>query len=132
MLCGDARLDLDLRGGGIRRLVVDGWDVVDGYPSGTIPHGRRGHLLLPWPNRLRDGRWEWQGEQHQLEVSSPQRPGAIHGPVSWQPWTGLQRPQGVLSVGTGGEPPPRYPLPPVAPPAHPPPAHPPRRPPPGG
>jgi aldose 1-epimerase len=110
MLCGEARLDVDLRGGGIRSLVVGGWDVIDGYPPGTIPHGRRGHLLLPWPNRLRDGRWEWDGEQHQLEISSAQRPVAIHGLVSWQPWTILDRTEGLLSVGTVVEPRPGYPF----------------------
>jgi aldose 1-epimerase len=110
LLCDEARLDVDLRGGGIRRLIVDGWDVVDGYPSGTVPHGRRGHLLLPWPNRLRDGRWEWEGEQHQLEISSAERPVAIHGLVSWQPWTVLERTEGVLSVGTIVEPRPGYPF----------------------
>jgi aldose 1-epimerase len=110
VLCDEARLDVDLRGGGLRRLVVGGWHVLDGYPSGTIPHGRRGHLLLPWPNRLRDGRWEWDGEQHQLEISSPERPVAIHGLVSWQPWTILERTEGVLSVGTVVEPRPGYPF----------------------
>ena len=110
VLCGEARLDVDLRGGGLRRLVVDGWDVLDDYPPDTIPHGRRGHVLLPWPNRLRDGRWEWDGEQHQLEISSPERPVAIHGLVSWQPWTVLDRTEGVLSVGTVVEPRPGYPF----------------------
>jgi aldose 1-epimerase len=110
MLADDARLDVDLRGGGIRRLVVGGWDVIDGYEPGAVPHGRRGHVLLPWPNRLRDGRWEWEGEQHQLEVSSPERPVAIHGLVSWQPWTVLDRTDGVLSVGTIVEPRSGYPF----------------------
>ena len=54
--------------------------------------------------RLRDGRWEWDGEVHQLEVSSPERPVAIHGLVSWQPWTVLDRAEGVLSLGTIVEP----------------------------
>jgi len=110
VLCDEARLDVDLRGGGLRRLVVDGWDVLAGYPAGTIPNGRRGHVLLPWPNRLRDGRWEWEGEEHQLEISSLQRPVAIHGLVSWQQWTILDRAEGVVSVGTLVEPRPGYPF----------------------
>jgi aldose 1-epimerase len=110
MLSGEAELDVDLRGGGLRSLVVGGWHVLDGYPRGTIPHGRRGNVLLPWPNRLRDGRWEWEGETYQLDVSSAARPVAIHGLVSWQPWTVLDRTEGVLSVGTVVEPRPGYPF----------------------
>jgi hypothetical protein len=37
---GQARLAIDLRGGNLRRLVVGDWDVLDGYPAGTIPAGR--------------------------------------------------------------------------------------------
>ena len=110
ILSGDARLDVDLRGGGLRRLVVVGWDVLDGYPAGTVPGARRGGVLLPWPNRLRDGRWEWDGEQLQLEVVSPARPVAMHGLVGWQPWTVLDRTEGVLSIGTIVEPRPGYPF----------------------
>ncbi|MGY1617811.1 aldose 1-epimerase family protein [Geodermatophilus sp. SYSU D00691] len=110
VLCDEARLDVDLRGGGLRRLVVGGWDVLDGYPSGTVPNGRRGHVLLPWPNRLRDGRWTWDGEELQLEIASTKRPVAMHGLVSWQPWSILDRSEGVLSVGTVVEPRPGYPF----------------------
>jgi aldose 1-epimerase len=109
-LCGDARLDVDLRGGGLRRLVVDGWDVLDGYPPCTVPGARRGGVLLPWPNRLRDGRWRWDGEDLQLEVASPENPVAMHGLVAWQPWSVLDRSEGVLSVGTLVEPRPGYPF----------------------
>jgi len=109
-LSGGAQLDVDLRGGGLRRLVVDGWDVLDGYPPDTIPGGRRGGVLLPWPNRLRNGRWKWNGEELQLEISSPEKPVAIHGLVSWQPWTVLDRSEGVLTVGTIIEPRPGYPF----------------------
>src|SRR3712207_6938824 len=58
---GAARLAVDLRGGGLRELVVGSWHVLDGYASGTVPAARRGGVLLPWPNRLRGGRWHWRG-----------------------------------------------------------------------
>ena len=56
---GEARLAVDLRGGGLRRLVLGDWDVLDGYPAGTVADGWRGAVLVPWPNRLRHGRWSW-------------------------------------------------------------------------
>jgi aldose 1-epimerase len=97
---GDARLVVDLRGGGLRTLTVGAWEVLDGYAAGEVPAGRRGGVLLPWPNRLRDGRWTWQGRQLQLEVASPASPTANHGFVSAQPWQVLDVADGRVSVGT--------------------------------
>jgi aldose 1-epimerase len=107
---GDAQLAIALRGGGPRRLVVGDWDVLDGYPAGTVPQGRRGGVLLPWPNRLRNGRWTWAGEELQLPVSSPESPHAMHGFVSWQPWTVLTATEATASVGTISEARPGYPF----------------------
>jgi acetyl esterase/lipase/galactose mutarotase-like enzyme len=107
---GDARLAVDLRGGGLRRLVVGGWDVLDGYPAGTVPAGRRGGVLLPWPNRLRGGRWRWGDRDLQVDVVSPASPNAIHGLVSAQPWSLLASSQDAMTVGTVVEPRSGYPF----------------------
>ena len=107
---GEARLAVDLRGGGLRELVDGDWRVLDGYPSGTLPHGRRGGVLFPWPNRLRDGRWRWDGADLQLDVSSPETPNAIHGLVSWQPFSVLATEAGALTVGTLLAPRPGFPF----------------------
>ena len=107
---GDARLVVDLRGGGPRRLLVGSWDVLDGYPPRTVPAGRKGGVLLPWPNRLRNGRWRWNGADLQLEVSSPEEPNAIHGLVTAQPWSVLAQADEVGTVGTVVEPRSGYPF----------------------
>src|SRR3954464_1681965 len=86
LTAGEATVAIDLRGGGTRSLTVGDWQVLDGYPPGAVPSGSRGAVLLPWPNRIRDGRWTWQGTQLQLAVASPQHPNAMHGLVAWQPW----------------------------------------------
>ena len=39
LAAGDARLVIDLRGGGMRRLVVGEWDVLDGSPAGAVAGG---------------------------------------------------------------------------------------------
>jgi aldose 1-epimerase len=107
---GDAELSVDLRGGGLRALTVGNWDVLDGYPTGEVPSGRRGHVLLPWPNRIRDGRWTWQGRALQLDIASAARPTAIHGLVSWQPWQVLESSGAGVTVGTLVEPRSGYPF----------------------
>lgn len=110
LAAGPARLVVDLRGGGLRSLTVGDWEVLDGYPAGTVPQGRRGGVLLPWPNRIRDGRWRWRDRSLQLDVASPEAPTAIHGLVSWQPWAVLGSGEGDLTVGTVVEPRPGYPF----------------------
>jgi aldose 1-epimerase len=107
---GTASLAVDLRGGALRRLTVGGWEVLDGYPPGGTLPGRRGGVLLPWPNRIRDGRWTWEGEELQLEVVSPATPNAQHGLVSWQPWTVLAAGPDTATVGTTVLPRPGYPF----------------------
>jgi aldose 1-epimerase len=104
------RLAVDLRGGGLRELVVGGWHVLDGYPAGTVPAGRRGGVLLPWPNRLRGGRWPWRGRELQLEVVSPASPNAVHGLLSAQPWSVLGERAAGVTVGTVLEPRSGYPF----------------------
>ena len=106
----DAVLVLDLRGGGLRRLAVGGWEVLDGYAAGTVPAGWRGAVLVPWPNRLRSGRWTWAAEELQLDVHSPDEPHAIHGLLAWQPWRVLRRSDRSVTLGTTVEPHPGYPF----------------------
>lgn len=74
-------------GGGLRTYTVDGVDVLDGYGVGEMASGGRGQHLLPWPNRVRDGRWSFAGEDLQLDLTEPSRHNASHGLVRWANWT---------------------------------------------
>jgi aldose 1-epimerase len=73
-------------GGGLRTYRVGGVDLIDGYGPEEICPGSAGKVLAPWPNRIRDGRYVFDGEQQQLALSEPPRHNAIHGLVSWLPW----------------------------------------------
>ena len=53
--------------------------------------GAHGAVLIPWPNRLGDGSYEFDGARHQLALSEPERRNAIHGLVRWVPWRALER-----------------------------------------
>ena len=103
LAAGDARLAVDFRGGGIRRLVVGDWDVIDGYPAGAVVEGWRGAVLVPWPNRVREGRWAWRGRELRLDPVSSE-PHALHGLVAWQPWSLLAREPAEATLGTTVEP----------------------------
>lgn len=78
-------------GGGLRRYAVGGWDVLDGYGVEERITAGRGQVLIPWPNRLRDGRYEWAGAAQQLALTEPAQGHAIHGLVRWLPWRAVER-----------------------------------------
>ena len=104
LAAGDAHLAVDLRGGGMRRLTVGAWEVLDGYPPGGILPGRRGGVVPPWPNRLRARRWTREGQELQLDVAPPAAPNAIHGLGGWQPWTAPPEGGDTGTVGTTARP----------------------------
>ncbi|GAA3699382.1 aldose 1-epimerase family protein [Microlunatus aurantiacus] len=73
-------------GATLRSYAVDGRDVVRGFAADEVIHGGRGQQLLPWPNRIRDGRYTFEGAAQQLSLSEPDRHNAIHGLVRHVPW----------------------------------------------
>jgi aldose 1-epimerase len=70
-------------GGGIRSYSVDGREVLDGYRRDAMSRSGRGQVLIPWPNRLQDGSYEFDGQLHQLDLSEAEQRNAIHGLVRW-------------------------------------------------
>lgn len=73
-------------GGGIRSYSAGGFDVLDGYPVEGSAGPSRGAVLVPWPNRLRDGAYEFGGRCRQLPLTEPARRTAIHGLARWLSW----------------------------------------------
>lgn len=73
-------------GGTLRVLEYDDHPLVDGFAEDEMPFGGRGQQLVPWPNRIEDGRYAFAGRDHQLALSEPQRHNASHGLVRWAPW----------------------------------------------
>jgi len=78
-------------GGGLRSYGVGEWAVLDGYARREMAQGGRGQILMPWPNRLRDGRYHFDGAELQLAISEPPTATAIHGLVRWANWTVADR-----------------------------------------
>jgi aldose 1-epimerase len=42
---------------------------------------------MPWPNRIRDGRYAFDGSSQQLGLTEPARHNASHGLVRWVAWS---------------------------------------------
>lgn len=73
-------------GATLRALTVDGKDIVAGFGAEDRVEGGRGQQLMPWPNRIRDGRYSFGGVEHQLPINEVERGTALHGLVRWLPW----------------------------------------------
>jgi aldose 1-epimerase len=73
-------------GGSLRSLKIGDRDLVVPFSSDEVRPGFRGALLVPWPNRVVDGRYEFAGESHQLSLTEPSRGHALHGLAAWDDW----------------------------------------------
>jgi aldose 1-epimerase len=85
--------------GGVRTYTVDGVDVLDGFAADAMADGGRGQTLIPWPNRVKDGKWTWQGSDKQLALTEPKQHNAIHGLVRWLEWDVLEHEASQAAVG---------------------------------
>ena len=73
-------------GGGIRTYTIGGRHVLDGYDVTEVCDGARGQQLVPWPNRVKDGIWSFDGKERQLAITEPEQHTAIHGLARWADW----------------------------------------------
>lgn len=78
-------------GGGLRTYGVGDREVIDGYEEEEICPNGAGQVLAPWPNRLRDGRYTFQGGTYQLPLTEPASFSAIHGLVRFMAWRLVER-----------------------------------------
>ncbi len=97
-------------GGGLREYRVEGFDVLDGYAADAIATAARGAPLLPWPNRLRDGRYRFQGVDHQLPLTEPEQRNALHGLARWSSWRRCEYAPDHVAVELVQHPQPGYPF----------------------
>jgi len=74
-------------GGGLRAYSAGARALLDGYPVEEMCSSARGQCLVPWPNRVRDGSYEFAGRRQQLPLTEPEQQNAIHGLARWANWT---------------------------------------------
>jgi len=74
-------------GGSLAALRWRGIDVLRAMPEGsTEPLEASCFPLVPYANRIRDGRFGWQGRDVRLRANFPPEPHSLHG-LGWQaPW----------------------------------------------
>ncbi len=66
-------------GAAVRCLSVDDVELTPGFDSHRSAPFYCGKTLVPWPNRVRDGRWNHDGRSLQLDITDPETNSALHG-----------------------------------------------------
>lgn len=98
---GDQEATVTAVGAKLRRYAVGGRDVITPFPEDDVAPAGHGAVLAPWPNRIRDGRYAWDGVEHQLDISEPERGTALHGLAMWVRWDEVD-PAGLDDEHRGG------------------------------
>jgi aldose 1-epimerase len=86
-------------GASLRHLEYAGRPLLDGFAETEMSFGGRGHLLAPWPNRIRDGAYTFDGRDLQLALSEPARHNASHGLARWAAWSSEEHTGSTVSLG---------------------------------
>ena len=107
---GDQRAIVVEVGGGLREYTLDGRNVLDGYGADEMSRSGRGQVLIPWPNRIQDGLYSFDGQEHQLPLDDVVEQDAIHGLVRWGSWTAGDRAENRVVMEHALHPQPGYPF----------------------
>lgn len=83
-------------GATVNELVFNEKSVLDSYETPedlSDNKWKKSGMLFPFANRLRDGKYEWQGKSYQFPINDPSTGNALHG-------LGIERPMRVDEVRT--------------------------------
>jgi aldose 1-epimerase len=75
--------DIASVGATLRTLRHEGRDLVAPFEADQVRPSFFGAILVPWPNRVVDGRYTFMGEDYQVAITEPDRGQALHGLAGW-------------------------------------------------
>jgi aldose 1-epimerase len=84
---------------GLRAYSVNGIDLVETFPAESTPPKATGIVLVPWPNRIRDGVWVQGGVTRQLALTEPALHNASHGLLRFTSYREIARTAGSVTLG---------------------------------
>jgi aldose 1-epimerase len=73
-------------GASLRGLTYEKLPVVTGYSGRANKIGGQGDVLIPFPGRVKGGRYTWDGVTYQMPITDKDGPNAIHGFVRLTEW----------------------------------------------
>ncbi len=84
----------------LRSLTFDGAEILWTFAEDEAPRGSMGRQLVPWPNRIRDGRYTFNGVERQLPITEVARHVALHGLGDGTPWRVAARSDDAITLTT--------------------------------
>ena len=107
---GRQRLVVNEIGAGLRSWTVGGQELLARFAPGERDEAFCGRVLVPWPNRVRDGRYTFDGSEQRLELTEPELGNALHGLVLQSRWHGVRTSARRVSLSYELHPGPGYPF----------------------
>ena len=80
---GDYEAEIASVGASLRALRYRGRDLVLPFDANDLRPAMQGAVLAPWPNRLADGVYSFDGIEYHLPLTEPATRNASHGLVTW-------------------------------------------------
>jgi aldose 1-epimerase len=87
-------------GGGVRSYRRGDRHILQPYDLEAMCDGAHGAPLIPWPNRLADGRYRFDGDEYQVALTEPEKHNAIHGFLLWRSWAAVDRETDRVTMST--------------------------------
>jgi aldose 1-epimerase len=87
---GRQRLVITEIGAGLQSWTVGGRELLNATAVGEPEGPFHGKVLVPWPNRLRDGRYTFAGTEHRAPLTEPERGNALHGLATERRWRAIR------------------------------------------
>lgn len=94
----------------LRRFRRGSVDLTVPFGEDVLPPKCSGGVLVPWPNRIRDGKYAFEGRAMQLPLTEPETHTAIHGLTRWVRWTPVVHAASRVTLATDIAPQTGYPF----------------------
>ncbi len=107
---GDLSATIVQVGAGIRSLRFAESDLTEPYAADEQTPSACGIVLVPWPNRVKDGRWDYEGRTLQLDLTEPAKGNASHGLLRRRPYELVDRSDSTVTQAAAIYPEPGYPF----------------------
>lgn len=106
---GDVTARIAQVGASLRELTIGGAVVVPPYPDDDPAPMCAGTVLVPWPNRIRDGIWQDGDAERALAITDPKLRNASHGLLRFTAYEVIDEDESAVTMGAAVVPQTGYP-----------------------